>query len=193
MEQTPFPGVDREVFERVWRRVMPEDRADCPFTLPEADPPAESPAVPAAATGPAGTGTADRPSSGPWGEALRQYIDGEVEGWRQCQALARRLSGRSGRDLAAAAAGELRHAKRLSALYFLLSGVRYWPRSAPAVLRDPLPTALRERFWAFRQAAETYRAAALRAEDARLSEIFTQLADEESARLRPIREALEQL
>ena len=40
MEQTPFPGVDREVFERVWRRVMPEDRADCPFTLPEAEAPA---------------------------------------------------------------------------------------------------------------------------------------------------------
>ena len=24
---------DQETFERVWRRVMPEDRADCPFTL----------------------------------------------------------------------------------------------------------------------------------------------------------------
>ena len=45
MEQTPFSGVDREVFERVWRRVMPEDRADCPFTLPEEP----APAVPAAA------------------------------------------------------------------------------------------------------------------------------------------------
>ena len=26
MEQTYIPGVDREVFERVWRRVMPEER-----------------------------------------------------------------------------------------------------------------------------------------------------------------------
>lgn len=25
--------MDREAFERVWRRVMPEDRPDCPFTL----------------------------------------------------------------------------------------------------------------------------------------------------------------
>ena len=42
MEQDKLPcgavlspdGVcDREVFERVWRRVMPEDRPDCPFTL----------------------------------------------------------------------------------------------------------------------------------------------------------------
>lgn len=29
---------NREVFERVWRRVMPEDRPDCPFTL-EQEPP----------------------------------------------------------------------------------------------------------------------------------------------------------
>lgn len=37
MEQTPIPpegeALDREVFERVWRRVMPQDRPDCPFTL----------------------------------------------------------------------------------------------------------------------------------------------------------------
>ena len=40
MEQDQLPcasarqaGADREAFERVWRRVMPEDRPDCPFTL----------------------------------------------------------------------------------------------------------------------------------------------------------------
>ena len=40
MEQDKLPGADpgqcgsdREVFERVWRRVMPEDRPDCPFRL----------------------------------------------------------------------------------------------------------------------------------------------------------------
>lgn len=51
MEQTPIPpegaALDREVFERVWRRVMPEDRPDCPFTLepptPENTPPAPLP------------------------------------------------------------------------------------------------------------------------------------------------------
>ena len=40
MEQTSIPGVDREVFERVWRRVMPEERGDCPFTLAEQEEPA---------------------------------------------------------------------------------------------------------------------------------------------------------
>ena len=29
---SPDGACDREVFERVWRRVMPEDRPDCPFT-----------------------------------------------------------------------------------------------------------------------------------------------------------------
>ena len=34
MEQDHLPcSCDQEVFERVWRRVMPEDRPDCPFTL----------------------------------------------------------------------------------------------------------------------------------------------------------------
>ena len=33
MEQDHLPcSCDQEVFERVWRRVMPEDRPDCPFT-----------------------------------------------------------------------------------------------------------------------------------------------------------------
>ena len=50
MEQTASPGMDREVFERVWRRVMPEDRGDCPFTVPVSEPEADQtggvPAVP---------------------------------------------------------------------------------------------------------------------------------------------------
>ena len=33
---SPDYPCDREVFERVWRRVMPEDRPDCPFVLDEA-------------------------------------------------------------------------------------------------------------------------------------------------------------
>lgn len=46
MEQDHLPcSCDQEVFERVWRRVMPEDRPDCPFTLGEdaAAPPAVQP------------------------------------------------------------------------------------------------------------------------------------------------------
>lgn len=184
MEQTPFSGVDREVFERVWRRVMPEDRADCPFTLPEEP----APAVPAAAL----PAPAEPEPSAPWGGALRRYIDGELAGWQQCRALARRLPGQAGRALAGAAAGELRHARRLSALYFLLSGVRYWPRQREAPLPS-VPAALRERFWAARQAAEAYRAAAGQSGEPAVAELFAQLAREEAGRLRVFQEALEGL
>ena len=43
MEQEHLPcACDRETFERVWRRVMPEDRPDCPFVLPEGQGPEKS-------------------------------------------------------------------------------------------------------------------------------------------------------
>lgn len=40
---SPLPDLDQAQFERVWRRVMPENRADCPFTLLTQDSP--TPAV----------------------------------------------------------------------------------------------------------------------------------------------------
>lgn len=49
--QRPGEGLDYAAFERVWRRVMPEDRPDCPFTLEPSVPTAPSArAVPAAAS-----------------------------------------------------------------------------------------------------------------------------------------------
>ena len=52
MDQIQRPGeeLDHAAFARVWRRVMPEDRPDCPFTLEPSAPPALStPTSPAAA------------------------------------------------------------------------------------------------------------------------------------------------
>ena len=192
MEQTPISGMDREVFERVWRRVMPEDRADCPFTLPEEEPaPAGSPAP----AEPAGREGEPEPAAlpAPSGEALRQYMDGELASWRKCRALARRLPGSAGQALAAVADDELRHARRLGALYFLLSGVRYWPRQGEGGPIGAIPAALRERFWAAHQAAGSYRAAALQAGGGRQQELFAQLAGEEERHLRAFQEALERL
>ena len=139
MEQTSIPGVDREVFERVWRRVMPDERGDCPFTLPaegEAAVEETALAVPAAAEARIVTlGQADEghdiqclgPASAAYGASLQGYIDDELSDWRSYQALARRTPGGGGRALAAIAADERRHAKKLSTAYFLISGVRYWP------------------------------------------------------------------
>ena len=81
MEQILNPGIDREVFERVWRRVMPEDRADCPFTLQQAERPQPS-APPAALPAMAAAPKAADPAEA-WGGMFRQYIDGELASWRQ--------------------------------------------------------------------------------------------------------------
>ena len=152
MEQDHLPcSCDQEVFERVWRRVMPEDRPDCPFTLGEdaAAPPAIQPpavALPAVVhTAPAGEQAPSRPvvgeehdvtclgaSSAVYGAQLQRLIDRELADWRAYQALSRRAQGNSGRVLATIAADERRHAKRLSTAYFLISGVRYWPEGAAA-------------------------------------------------------------
>ena len=53
--QTAAPPCDPEVFERVWRRVMPGDRPDCPFRLP-GDEAESAPEAPPAV--PDGAGTA---------------------------------------------------------------------------------------------------------------------------------------
>ena len=93
MEQDHLPcSCDQEVFERVWRRVMPEDRPDCPFTLGEdaAAPPAVQPpaaALPAVVhTAPAGEQAywpVDRvpnPSPAPFSAALREHFMEEQRG-----------------------------------------------------------------------------------------------------------------
>ena len=35
MNETPITVLDQAAFQRDWRRVMPQDRSDCPFTLEE--------------------------------------------------------------------------------------------------------------------------------------------------------------
>lgn len=204
MEQTSIPGVDREVFERVWRRVMPEERGDCPFTLAEQEEPAAGvlPALAVPAAHQVVTlGQADEgadisclgPASAAYGTALQGYIDDELADWRRYQALARRTPGGGGRMLAAVAADERRHAKKLSTAYFLISGVRYWPDVRAAQPAAPLHAALRERFWEEQRGAASYQAAAEEASDPCLKELFSELAAEEEAHVWTIRSVLEQL
>lgn len=204
MEQTSIPGVDREVFERVWRRVMPEERGDCPFTLAEQEEPAAGalpalavPAAPQVVTlGQADEGTDISclgPASAAYGTALQGYIDDELADWRRYQALTRRTPGGGGRMLAAVAADERRHAKKLSTAYFLISGVRYWPDVRAAQPAAPLHAALRERFWEEQRGAASYQAAAEEVSDPCLKELFSELAAEEEAHVWTIRSVLEQL
>lgn len=208
MEQDRLPsGYDPEVFERVWRRVMPEDRPDCPFTLPQREEAPAVPALPAVAAAPAPVPVQIQPSPAPeehgvsclgpasavHGPQLQQYIDHELSSWRHFQHLARRAQS-GGKVLATIAADDRRHAKRLSTAYFLISGVRYWPaEKIPAPSPTPLHPALRDRFWQKQQAAATYQTAAADTADPCLRELFLELAGDEDAHAWLIRGVLEQM
>ena len=105
-------GADREVFERVWRRVMPEDRPDCPFTLYSEE---EQVAVQPAEERKAELVPVPAEQSGGDGGVLQAFIADELSDWRTYQILARRIPGGNGRALMGVAADERRHAGRLSA------------------------------------------------------------------------------
>lgn len=183
-------GADREVFERVWRRVMPEDRPDCPFTLYSEE---EQVAVQPAEERKAELVPVPAEQSGGDGAVLQAFIADELSDWRTYQILARRIPGGKGRALMGVAADERRHAGRLSAAYFLLSGVKFWPPAEPELPREGWMAILRRRYWAERKGAEAYRTAAGRTGDSTLRELYLELAGDEEAHAGVIRGILERL
>ena len=183
-------GADREVFERVWRRVMPEDRPDCPFTLYSEE---EQVAVQPAEERKAELVPVPAEQSGGDGAVLQAFIADELSDWRTYQTLARRIPGGNGRALMGVAADERRHAGRLSAAYFLLSGVKFWPPAESELPREGWMAILRRRYWAERKGAEAYRTAAGRTRDSALRELYLELAGDEEAHAGVIRVILERL
>lgn len=185
-------GADREVFERVWRRVMPEDRPDCPFTLYSEEETEHAPVRPTE-----GKRTELLPvpaeQSGGDGAVLQAFIADELSDWRTYQTLARRIPGGNGRALMGVAADERRHAGRLSAAYFLLSGVKFWPPAEPELTKEGWMALLRRRYWAERKGAEAYRTAAGRTGDSALRELYLELAGDEEAHAGVIRGILERM
>ena len=203
LEQMPQPGPglygsDREVFERVWRRVMEAGGGESPVeVIPEgAGLPAPFPEVSAPAAPlllPPDPEDAIRclgPASSRYGEALQQFIQAELQDAATYRALARR--GRSGSRFATLASQERRHAKRLSTAYFLISGVRYLPadRAAPRLESTYLGT-LRARFQAEQRGEAVYRAAAEHCQDPCLQALYLELAEEELGHSRVLRDILE--
>lgn len=201
-------GCDRDIFLRVWRRVMPEERPDCPVTVeqpPEqAEEPAEQPAPESRGGGrpPAERAGDDFPSpddvpclgSGAAGETdhLQEFTAQELACWRAYQMLARRTSGQGGRTVAALAGGCRRRAKRLSAALFLISGVRFWP--AEQGNTPPARSwfgALREHFIAEQNRGCAYRAAAEDCRDGCLRALYLDLADDCAEHAGMIRALLE--
>lgn len=109
-------GCDREVFAQVWSRVDPAQGGMVEPLPPAEDAPApEPPAAPEAVT--VGEG-------GETGRQLQALVLGLLTDGSVYRDLARRTR-RSVGELQELHQQKLRQAKRLSAAYFLLTGVRY--------------------------------------------------------------------
>lgn len=190
-------GSDRDAFLRVWQRVMPEERPDCPVVVERGG--ADTPPVRTARD----TGgddfpvPEDVPCLGRAGESererLQDFTQRELAAWQAYRALSRR-AGQGSCPLAAMAEGCRRRAKRLSAALFLISGVRFWPSEGPA---GQLPRsylgALREHFLAEQGRGEAYRAAAEECQDACLCGLYMELSDECAQHACRIRSMLERM
>ena len=190
-------GCDREVFERVWRRVMP-DGGDCPIRIEPAARPEPERALPAVPAPEREEEQADIVCLGRasvmYGARLEEMIDAEMEDWRTYQGLARRAGGSAARALGSLAAEERRHVKRLATAYFLITGQRYQGRGQgggrPAV---DLMLGLREQYIREQRGAAAYQSAAEEASDPCLRQLFGELAEEESLHAQAIRGLLEQM
>lgn len=243
MPSTPSgsDGLDPESFSQVWRRVMPQERPDCPIMVeplpaqPSQEEPASAPSEPEAGmepgeellpapaeavphlscplpeptqtlppvpaarhVSPVRPDEHDVPclgrSSAMYGSALQEFIDHELSDWRTYMALSRRCPAGGNRVLASIAADERRHGKRLSAAYFLISGIRYWPvEHMTAPPQGAWPAALRQRFAGEQQGAAAYLAAAAESSDPALTALYTELAADEARHAQLLRELLEEM
>ena len=201
---------DRETFERVWRRVMP-DGTNSPIQI---DPPADEQAREMhrvqLETGPMpemGLALPRREEMRPghdvvclghgskrYADLLKEMIDGETEDMRTYQMLSRRAGGNGSKVLGAMAADERRHAKRLGTAYFLITGERYQSPNMNGT-RPPmdLMTGLREQFIQEQRGAAAYQGAAQETTDPCLRQMYQEISREEQSHARMIRNLLEQM
>ena len=211
-------GSDRELFERVWRRVMPEDREACPIQLldqtespasQEGEAPSSSASTPQETTAPilsapaAGEIGEDFPtsddvpclgaSSAVYTSLLQDFISQELLDWRAYQSLAKRAGAQAARIISSIAADERRHAKRLSTAYFLISAVRFWPDRGATLTTGTYLGTLRQRFSQEQRGQSAYLSAAEDCTDPCLRELFLELAADEAAHARLIRGILEMI
>lgn len=196
-------GCDRDLFSQVWSRVSPHPGEACPIEVL----PPHTPAVPAPSPAPkAAVDTLgdDEPTSSDvpclgragedHGELLQNFIRHELEDWRTYQALSTRATGQNARTLAAIGSDERRHAKRLSAALFLISGLRFLPEVPPSRPgRTPFWAMLRQRFWEEQHGAALYVAAAAETADPCLAALYRELSAEESAHADLLRAMVERM
>lgn len=200
MNETPAPTLDQAAFQRVWRRVMPQDRPDCPFTLeePALTPTADSPQplvrsalspLPAPVQPPQSVPCLGEASVGEL-PTLEARMDEAAQAQQAYQALARR-AGR--RCLASSLAEEKgRQVQRLNAAHFLISGQDYDPQPGAVSLPATNALAIRERFRAEQLEAAALMDAAQASADPCLSQLYRELAEQNREHTDLLRRRLEQ-
>lgn len=212
---------DQEVFQRVWRRVMPEEREGAPIEVepaliggdlpcavvcPVVKQPAESPEGPGSALcsaapcphrgsdfpAPADVTRLGPGSAGHGALLQRQTVDA-LEAWQLYRCLSRRSAGRGGRMLSTMAAEEYHAARRLAAAYFLISGVRYWPAAGLSAPRvDSYFGAIRRAYQSEQRREQAYLLSAGDTRDEALQELFQDLSVQSGTHSQLLRSLLEQ-
>lgn len=137
----------------------------------------------------------------PWSESCAAGLEGfmqemirrEVTDWHHYRCLARKVSGSASRTLNAMAAEEMQMAKRLSAVWFLVSGERSWPEKTGPVQLGDYPNALRDRYLQELQDAGLYDNAATECSEAEFGDVFTEAAQLNRRHAQTLRELVEQL
>lgn len=175
-------GCDREVFAQVWGRVAPGDSGIVEPVAPAERAPAADTAQTPIEQAPVEMGERDMT-----GRQLQELVLGLLTDASVYRDLARRTR-RSVSDLQELHGQKVRQAKRASAAYFLLAGVRYWPREAtPVNPPEGFFPALRERFLAEGRLAGRLDDLAGESGDGELKELYTALAQDTRDMARAIR------
>lgn len=164
---------DRETFQRVWNRVMP-NQENCPVALTPA------PQAPAAQPG-------NRDA-----DLLARLLDQQAAEAAAYQQMARQQNP-CGRRLSVLAADCQRSFRQLSAARFLLTGQPYRPGPAAVSLPSSLPLALRERYLEARRGHTMAEQASQQVQDPALARLLTEFARELEDRAGQIAAILEQI
>lgn len=186
-------GCDREVFAQVWSRVDPAQGGPVEPVAQEAGgaekPVAQSPTP--APVAPAAQGVETVGEEDETGRRLQMLVLGLLTDGSVYRDLTRRTR-RSTAELQELHQTKLRQAKRLSAAYFLLTGVRYWPKeTTPVNPPESFFPALRQRFLAEGRLALQLEAMAGECREEELAELYTGLAQETRDMARAIRYIVE--
>lgn len=197
MQAQQLPSPDRETFQRVWRRVMPQDRPDCPFTLdaPDASLPASAPVTLPAAVPPATPQLPPvaclGPSSADQLPTLDRLLLLTAEAWQAYSSMGGRAS--QATLPTALAQAKRQQLRRLATARFLISGESYRLDQVKPTQTAALPLTIRERYQAEQQAALQFLTAAEATADPCLTDLYRALAMENQTHAGQLREWLERM